>query len=144
MKKTSALSLACMVLLAAILAGCSVHTITTADFVGTWTATQWTETNLVSYQTVDVIAPGGAWTITIISDGSYTGAVTIPGSASVPVSGTSTIVGNFSMVVHQGAQIFHISYTLAGNTWTLMHTDGTYDFGSGQQASRQNITAIRS
>ena len=39
MKKTSALSLACVVLLGAILAGCSTHTITTADFVGTWTLT---------------------------------------------------------------------------------------------------------
>ena len=144
MKKTSALSPACVVLLATMLAGCSVHTITTADFVGTWTATQWTETNLVSYQTVDVIAPGGAWTITIISDGSYTGAVTIPGSASVPVSGTSTILDNSLMVVQQGAQTIHISYTLSGNRWTLTHTDGTYNFGSGPQPSRQYITAIRS
>ena len=94
--------------------------------------------------TIDVIAAGGAWTFTIISDGSYTGTVTTPGVGTFPVSGTSTIVDNFSMVVHQGAQIFHISYTLAGNTWILTHTDGAYDFGSGQQASRQNITAIRS
>jgi hypothetical protein len=146
MKKTSVPSLACAVLLAAILAGCSTpHTITAADFVGTWTATKWTETEVASpYTTIDVIAAGGTWTFTILSDGSYTGTVNTPGIGTSPVSGTSTIVDNNNMVVHQGAQIYHISYTLLGNTWTLTHTDGTYDFGSGQQASRQNITAIRS
>jgi len=145
MKKTSALSLACVVLLGAILAGCSTHTITTADFIGTWTATKWTETNLVSpYQTFDVIAAGGVWTITIISDGSYTGSVTIPGSGTVLVSGTSTILDNNTMVVQQNAQSMTITYTLSGNTWTLMHIDGTYKFDSVALPSRQNITATRS
>jgi hypothetical protein len=151
MKKTLAFSLASGVLLAAILASCSTHTITTADFVGTWTATKWTETNLVSpYQTVDVIAVGGVWAITIISDGSYTGSVTIPEPVGPPVtilvSGTSTILDNNTMVVHQdqGPQTFHISHTLSGNTWTLMHIDGTYKFDSVALPSRQNITATRS
>jgi len=29
------------------------------------------------------------------------------------------------MLVQQNAQTMTISYTLSGNTWTLMHTDGT-------------------
>lgn len=138
--------IACAVLLAAILVGCSEHKITTADFVGTWTATKWTETMVAApYEFVDVFAAGGRWTITIIADGSYTGTVTPPGSAAVPVSGTSTIVDNSSMVVQQGPQTMNITYTLSGNTWTLTHSDGTYPFPiHGSQPSRQEIIATRS
>jgi hypothetical protein len=144
MKKITIHSLACAVLLAAILVGCGEKKITTADFVGTWTAIKWTETNHASpYQTVDVLAEGGTWTITIISDGSYTGTVYTPGEGTFAVSGTSTIVDNSSMVVQQGSQTMNITYTLSGNTWTLTHSDGTYNFGSGQQPATQNITATR-
>ena len=145
MKKDHVVSLAFLLPLAAVLVGCVGHVITTADFVGTWTATTWTETNLASPdQKVDVIALGGGWTITIASDGSYTGTVVLPGPVTVPVSGTSTILSNSSMVVQQGASTFNITYTLSGNTWTLTHTDGTYDFSGSAVPSRQEITAIRS
>ncbi len=145
MKKNSIVSLSCLLLLAAILVGCgSSHINTTADFVGAWTAVTWTETDLASPQTADLIALGWGWTITIASDGSYTGTVVMPGPVNVPVSGTSTILSNTSMVVQQGASTFNITYTLSGNTWTLMHTDGTYNFGSGEVPARQEITATRS
>jgi hypothetical protein len=80
----------------------------------------------------------------IIADGSYTGTVVMPGPVTVPVSGTSIILDNNSMVVHQGSSTFNITYTLSGNTWTLTHTDGTYSFSGSPLPSRQNITATRS
>jgi hypothetical protein len=130
--------------LVAILVGCTVHNISIADFVGTWTATSWTETELVSpYQVVDVIAAGGSWQITVKSDGSYTGSVNT-GSGPIAVSGTATILDNSTMTVQQGTQTFHITYTLSGNTWTLTHSDGTAAFSNGNQPSKQDIKAVRS
>jgi hypothetical protein len=144
MKKTLVPFLTFAVMFTSILVGCTVHNTSIADFVGTWTATSWTETELASpYQVVDVIAAGGSWQIIIASDGSYTGTVN-PGSGSIAVSGTATIIDNSTMTVQQGAQTFHITYTLSGNTWTLTHSDGTAAFSNGNQPSKQDIKAVRS
>ncbi len=143
MKRASLSLLACAVFLVPILIGCSTKT-TIADFVGTWNAASWTETELVSpYLVVDVVAAGGSWTITVNTDGFYTGTVN-PGAGEVAVSGTATVIDNSTMTVQQGTQTFHITYTLSGNTWTLTHSDGTYSFNNIDQSSRQDITAIRS
>ena len=71
--------LICLALAATVeLVGCSSpHNITIADFVGTWTATKWTETELPpgGSQVVDVLKAGGSWQVTVNPDGTYTATV---------------------------------------------------------------------
>jgi hypothetical protein len=124
------------------LVGCpSPHNITIADFVGTWTANKWTQTELPHHgpQVVNVLL-GGSLQITINPDGSYTAYVN--GGAGIP--GTATIIDNSTMTIVQGGKTLHLAYTLSGNTWIFTTSDDTYAFTDGTYPSRQDITAVRS
>jgi hypothetical protein len=126
----------------AILVGCpSPHNITIADFVGTWTATTWTQTELPPNgpQVVNALS-GGSLKITINPDGSYTAYVN--GGAGIP--GTATIIDNSTMTIMQAGKTLHLTYTLSGNTWIFTTSDDTYAFTDGTHPSRQDITALRS
>ena len=139
MKKMLVVSLLAAV---AFLVGCpSPHNITMADFVGAWSATTWTQTELPPHgpQVVNALS-GGSLQITINPDGSYT--AHIDGGAGIP--GTATIIDNSTMTIVQGGKTLHLAYTLSGNTWIFTTSDDTYTFTDGTNPSRQDVTAVRS
>lgn len=66
-----------------------------SDLAGTWNVTKWEYRLDADPGTfVDVVTVGFGATLTIQSDGSYTGTLTIPGVGNVPIAGVITIEDN--------------------------------------------------
>jgi hypothetical protein len=106
---------------------------------GTWNGTKFEFTNKADpAQTFDLIAEGGTLTLTIASDGRYTGQMVMPGETD-NISGTLEVQGT-NLIMNDDAEPGDpdvMAFTLAATTLTLRF-DESFDFdgdGTDEDAS---------
>jgi hypothetical protein len=131
---------------AAIVLGCG-SSVEPSELTGTWDATVFRFTNLANTsQTVDLVAQGGGFTITLSANNTYQATITVPGAADDVTSGTWQYSSLDGLTLTETGQTggTDINVSLAGSTMTLSSTDGiTFDFGAGDVAVRLDATLVR-
>ena len=118
---------------------------TLADLAGNYTASQFEYTDDAgTFPAIDLVALGGAATVNLLADGSFTATLTLPGTTTaIPFSGTISISGTtltltVSATVNAGPIVLEPNdptvfnnFTLSGNQLTLSSTDVEFDFTLG-------------
>lgn len=147
-------TLSTTVLAAALVVGCSDSTdpgnVSEDDLAGVWTATQFLLTSTADPAvTVDMIALGGAFTLTINADGTYSEAGLFPGNPPEVESGSGTYViqgSNLILTENDDPVPFTVAFVLSGNTLTLTSTDETFDFDDDgvEEAATLDMVLTRS
>jgi hypothetical protein len=127
---------------AGLTSGCGEST-SPSGIAGTWVATSFQFTQ-VGQAPVNVLALGGAMSITIAANNATSGTLTIPGSLiggsdlSLSMAGTAVRTGN-TVEFDQAADSFvrDVAFTLAGNTMQGTYTNSgvTVDVTLTRQAS---------
>jgi hypothetical protein len=116
-----------------------------ADLVGTWDATKLEFTQVASPgQKVDLVALGGAFSITFNADSSYRAILTAPEASPDTITGTwdgSVDVLTLRETGSTGEQQF--DYTLSGSTITLSGADTSFDFGNGDEPAKVGGTLVK-
>jgi hypothetical protein len=133
--------------LAATLANCG-DSIAPESLLGTWDATELRFTNLANQsQTVDIVALGGTFTISLLADSTYTATITAPGIDPEVTTGTwvYTDLDGLTLTETGGGGVTDINVvSLSANTMVIMSTDGiTFDFGAGDVSVRLDGTLVR-
>ena len=147
-------TLSTTVLAAALVVGCSDSidpgNVSEDDLAGVWTATQFLLTSTADPTvTVDMIALGGTFTLTINADGTYSEAGLFPGNPPEVENGSGTYViqgTNLILTEADDPVPFALAFVLSGNTLTLSSTDETFDFdGDGvEEAATLEMVLTRS
>ena len=116
-----------------------------ADLVGTWSATKLQFTNQAnSSETIDIVAEGGSFTISILANGTWQATLAIPDMSPQVGGGTYDVSGTDLVLFETGDPVgTDYSISLSGNTLTITSTDLTWDFGSGDVAARLDGTLVR-
>ncbi|MBE0591882.1 MAG: lipocalin family protein [Gemmatimonadales bacterium] len=139
-------NLAGMVALAATLANCG-DSVSPESLVGTWDATELRFTNLANAsQSVELVAGGGSFTITLSANDTYQATIMVPGADPDVTSGTWVYTDLDGLTLTETGQAVgtDIDVTLSGDTMTITSTDGiTFDFGAGDVPVRLNGTLAR-
>ena len=127
--------LALVPLIAALAAGCGDSTgVEVNDLAGTWVATVHVFTSVADpTQTVDIIAAGGSYSLTIRADSTFTSSFLEPGEAMETRTGTVTVVAA-TLTVAESGQGSPTAFTAVrdGNAMTLTTGDEDYDFDGDQ------------
>jgi len=114
------------------------------DLVGTWNATQFVFSDFGDPVTdYDVIASGGAVTLTIQANNTYAISFTLPGSAPEMDDGTWALSGSTLTLDAGTVDETVLSISLSGNTLTFHSTDITFDFGDGDVPAKLDATLTR-
>ncbi len=131
-------TLSTTVLAAALVVGCNDSTdpdpgnVSQDDLAGVWTATQFLLTSTDDpAMSVDMIALGATFTLTINADGTYSEAGLFPGNPPEVENGSGTYViqgTNIILTETDDPEPFTVAFVLSGNTLTLTSTDETFDF----------------
>jgi len=118
------------------------------DVVGTWHATKAQVTSLVEapfVATIDIVASGGTLQVVLNANHTYSSTVTFPGEAPETSSGTYTQTATtLSLINDQNSGGDVIVFDVALSNGTLLLTNGiiTFDFGSGEVASKLDLTLV--
>ena len=147
-------TLSTTVLAAALVVGCNDSTdpgnVSEDDLAGVWTATQFLLTSTADPSvTVDMIALGGTFALTINADGTYSETGVFPGNPPEVESGTGTYViqgSNLILTEDDDPLPFTVAFVLSGNTLTLTSTDETFDFDDNgvEEAATLDMVLTRS
>jgi hypothetical protein len=118
----------------------------TSELAGTWTATNSEYASSTGLGTVDIIAAGGATTLVLREDNTFSYTVTLPGEAPSTSTGTYEVSGVDELVITPGGgnnPFFPWEFSLSGSTLHLEANTGNwlpwygYDFdgdGAGDSA----------
>jgi hypothetical protein len=115
------------------------------DLVGTWNATEFVFSNFDDpVMDFDVIGEGGAVTIVIRADGTYTATFTFPESEPEVDNGTWELSGSVLTFDAGTADETDFDVSLSGNTLTIYSDDiGEFDFGDGDEPAQLDATFVR-
>jgi hypothetical protein len=119
--------------------------VTVNDLAGTWVATSFVFSSVADPSTtVDAVAAGASFTLTIADDGHFTATTGAPGEDPEVDEGTITVDGN-KITLDGGDDPISGTYSLSGNTLTVHLTDGIgFDFtGNGDEPARLDGTLKR-
>jgi hypothetical protein len=118
-----------------------------AELTGSWEATAAEVTTTDgSAVTVDVLALGGAFALTLSGDGSFTVQVALPGEPGESWSGSWTALGDVLRLDFTSGLMGRCEFdmTLAGNELTLRGADTEFDVdGDGQEEPVQLDLVLR-
>jgi hypothetical protein len=112
---------------------------------GNYTATQFQYASVADPTNVniDLVAVGGAVTVDLAADGSFSATLQLPGGPVVPFTGTISISGSTltltpatlvvvgPITLDPADPFVFDSFTLSGNQLTLSSSDVTFDFTLG-------------
>jgi len=115
------------------------------SFVGTWNASSAEFVREAApVVTVEIIALGGAFRITFNADSTWRAIVTAPQNPPDTSGGTWTVgIDVLTLLTTGQSGNLQFNYVLSGNTITLADGHVTWDFGSGEEPARLNITATK-
>lgn len=117
----------------------------TSELAGTWSATSSEYASSTGLGTVDIIAEGGATTLVLRADNTFSYTVTLPGEAPSTSNGTYEVNGIDELVITPGGgnnPYFPWEFTLSGDALHLEANTGNwlpwygYDFDGGGDAAR--------
>jgi len=118
--------------------------VTEESLVGTWTASQFVFTEIGNSATeFDVIAVGGAVTLVIRANNTYSITFTLPGSSPDSSDGTWALSGDVLTLDEGTADETALDVSLSGSTLTIRTSDVTFDFGDGDVPARLEGTFTR-
>ena len=117
----------------------------TDDLVGTWNATAAEFVREADpSESVEIIAQGGSFRITLGANGTWSAIVTAPQITPDTSGGTWTASTDVLTLITTGqAGETQFDYVLSGTTITLTDGHVTWDYGNGDEAARLNITATK-
>lgn len=118
--------------------------ITIADLVGTWDATQFTLSNPNGVQSLDLIAAGGSFTLTVAANGSFTGEQSLLGQTDT-FAGTIVLTGNNTMTLVDAtdpSDETDLMYTLNGDQLAITSTDITFDWDGNDVDDPAELEAV--
>jgi hypothetical protein len=101
----------------------------TSELAGTWTATKSEYASTTGLGTVDIIATGGAATLVLREDNTYSYTVTLPGEAPSTSTGTYEVSGIDELVMTPGGgnnPFFPWEFSLSGSTLHLEADTGNW------------------
>jgi hypothetical protein len=116
------------------------------DVVGTWHATKVQVTSVANgANTIDIVAAGGTLQVVLNANHTFSSTVTFPGEAPETSTGTYTQTATtLSLINDQNSGGDVIVFDVALSNGTLLLTNGTitFDFGSGEVASKLDLTLV--
>lgn len=118
--------------------------LTLADLVGTWSATKFELTKQSNASvSIDLVAAGGSFTLTVSADGAFTGQQSLFGFSDT-FSGTVSVSGNVLTLTdsENPADVTEVVASLSGNTLTLTSDDLAFDFDFDDVDEPANLEAI--
>lgn len=119
--------------------------VTANDLAGTWIATSFVFTSIDNpSNSVDAIAAGASFTLSVTDDGHYSATSAAPGNQPDVDQGTLTLEGN-AITLNGSDDTISGTYELSGNTLTVHLTGGVeFDFdGTGDEQARLDGTLKR-
>jgi hypothetical protein len=115
------------------------------DLVGTWDATTFQVTQVASPgTTVELIASGATFTITLRADSSYLAILTEPETS--PDTTTGTWGSSIDLLTLRETGIpgeRQFAYVLSGRTVTLTGASVDFDFGNGDEPATLDVTLVK-
>jgi lipocalin-like protein len=135
-------------ILAAVVVGCGSDNSgpNLPNLVGSWHATRIQVTNKANAaQTADLILLGATIQLVLKADHTFTATFVAPGEPPNPSNGTYTQTATTLTLTDDaasGGTVNVFTYTLSGGTLTVSGGEIDFDFGSGDVASKLDVTFV--
>jgi hypothetical protein len=134
--------------------GVEPQPLTIADFAGSWNCTAFVVTSSANPQIqFDLIAAGGALSVTVQPSGNFNGSITYPDPqtfqpTTVQIAGTFTLVSQTEIRAEFNPEIppllenDTVAFTLSGSTLTLSDDTSEFDFDFDGQYEAATFLAV--